>query len=139
MWADIARPTLYRQIWLWVDFNMGWNWVRKLNELGPAQLPNRAWKWHILIYEKCRITWICNIQFIRSAKNSSDKRNHKQLSNAPLARLKYCRINKKREKATLGASNHVIFSWTFQYADRKSCSIFWQNFQLDVFAVFFCN
>ena len=53
--------------------------------------------------------------------------------------LKYCRINKKREKSTLSASFHVIFSRTFRYAGRKSCSIFRQNFQPDVFAVFFCN
>ena len=38
--------------------------------------------------------------------------------------LKYCRINKKREKLTLSASFHVIFSRTFRYANRKSCSIF---------------
>ena len=53
--------------------------------------------------------------------------------------LKYCRINKKREKSTLSASIHVILSWTFRYAGRKRCSIFWQKFQPDVFAVFFCN
>ena len=52
---------------------------------------------------------------------------------------KYCRINKKREKSTLSASFHVIFSWIFRYAGRKYCSIFWQSFQPDVFAVFFCN
>ena len=53
--------------------------------------------------------------------------------------LKNCRINKKREKSTLSASFHVIFSRIFRYAIKKSCSIFCQNFQLDVFAVFFCN
>ena len=42
--------------------------------------------------------------------------------------LKYCRNNKKREKLTLSASFHVLFSRTFRYVDRKSCSIFWQNF-----------
>ena len=52
---------------------------------------------------------------------------------------KYCRINGKREKSTLSASFYVIFSLTFRYTGKKSCSIFWQNFQPDVFAVFFCN
>ena len=55
------------------------------------------------------------------------------------ALFKYCRINKKREKSTLSAYFHVIFSWNFRCAGRKSCIIFWQNFQRDVFAVFFCN
>ena len=38
-------------------------------------------------------------------------------------RINY-RINKKREKSTLSASFHVIFSRTFRYAGRKNCSIF---------------
>ena len=54
------------------------------------------------------------------------------------SKLKYCRIIKKREKSTLSVSFHVIFSWSFRYACRKSCSIFWQNFQPGDFAVF-CN
>ena len=44
--------------------------------------------------------------------------------------LKYCRINKKREKSTLSASFHVIFSRTFRYVGRKSCSIFDKIFNL---------
>ena len=42
--------------------------------------------------------------------------------------LKYCRINKKREKSTLSASIQVIFYCTFRYAGRKRCSIFCQIF-----------
>ena len=53
--------------------------------------------------------------------------------------LEYCRINKKHEKSTLSTPVNVIFSWIFRYAERKSCSIFWQNFRPGVFAVFFCN
>ena len=45
-------------------------------------------------------------------------------SGANIVVLKYCRINKKRENLTFSASFHVIFSRTFRYADRKSCSIF---------------
>ena len=62
-----------------------------------------------------------------------------QCNKARIFLLKYCRINKKREKSTLNASFHVIFFWYFRYVGRKSCSIFWQNFQPDVFAEFFCN
>ena len=43
---------------------------------------------------------------------------------------------KKREKSTLSASFYVIFSWPFWYADRKSCSIFGQNFQPDFLLCF---
>ena len=50
--------------------------------------------------------------------------------------LKYCRINKKREKSTLNAPFHVSFSRTFRYADRKSCSIFDKSFNL-MFLLFF--
>ena len=32
---------------------------------------------------------------------------------------KYCHINKKREKSTLSAYFHIIFSRTFRYAGKK--------------------
>ena len=51
-------------------------------------------------------------------------------SQMDLIPLKYCHINKKREKSNLSASIHVIFSWTFRYAGRKSCSIFVKFFNL---------
>ena len=34
------------------------------------------------------------------------------------------RVHLVEEKSTLSASFHVIFSRTFRYANRKSCSIF---------------